>query len=105
MKRKWDKSVTKMGWEMGFYRRGSSTQYHKLARTGPGRYVHRTYKLNEELADRINATANAHHVGVSDLVRFLLSEALDQVETGQMRIRTRPPGLLVIDAEGSGRLR
>ena len=87
---------------MGYYGRGGSSQYHQLARTGPERYVHRTYKLNQELADRINATANAHHVGVSDLVRFLLTTALDQVKTGQVRIRTKAPGLHVIDTEASG---
>ena len=85
---------------MGYH---GSSQYHQLARTGPGRYVHRTYKLNQELANRINATANAHNVGVSDLVRFLLTSALDQVESRQTHIRTRPPGLLVIDRDASGR--
>jgi hypothetical protein len=60
-------------------------------------WVGRTYLLTPELVDRIDAAAERHHVGQSDLVRFLLSRSLLEVETGALEIPTRPARLLEID--------
>jgi hypothetical protein len=58
----------------------------------------RTYRLPIDLVARIDATAAAKRVYKSSLVAFLLAKALDQVDVGELVIRTRPsdwPRLIV----------
>lgn len=87
-----------MGWEMGH-----KSDYQDLVRHWPNRWTQRTYRLTPELVDRLNATARDYQVGVSDLVRYLLTVALDQVESGGLEIPTRTSGLRRIDYCGRGR--
>ncbi len=50
----------------------------------------KTYLLTPALIDRIGAVAGREQVGVNELVRYLLSYALDQVETGQHSLPAQP---------------
>jgi hypothetical protein len=48
----------------------------------------KTYLLTNELIDRINALAEDKRVGINELVRFLLANAVAQVESGDLEIPT-----------------
>jgi hypothetical protein len=52
--------------------------------------VNRTYALNPEVVERLNATARRLSLRQSELVDFLLDQALDQVETGSLIVPTTP---------------
>lgn len=50
----------------------------------------KTYLLSGDLIERIEALADQERVGINELVRFLLAEAITQVEAGDLTIPTRP---------------
>ena len=50
--------------------------------------IPRTWNVTPELARRVNATAEEHGLWPSDLVRFLLTAALDQLDRGTLEIPT-----------------
>ena len=50
----------------------------------------KTYLLTPDLIERVEDTAAAERVGINELVRFLLSTALEMVETGELEIPTTP---------------
>ena len=52
--------------------------------------VRRTYKLTPELICRLNTACTDLRVYPSELVRFLLCHALDQIEAGDLKVPTRP---------------
>lgn len=52
--------------------------------------MNRTYMLSEEVVERLDATARRLAVGQSDLVNFLLDQALTQVEAGKLTVPTKP---------------
>ena len=52
--------------------------------------MNRTYVLDPDLIDRLDATAGRLEVRQSDLVNFLLAKALDQVDIGVLQVPTRP---------------
>ncbi len=41
--------------------------------------------------------AKAHRVGVSDLVGFLLTDGLNRIESGELKLKTRPLDVRVIE--------
>ena len=45
---------------------------------------YKTYLISEALHDRLRALASAHRVAVSDALDYLLTIALDQIDTGQI---------------------
>ncbi len=51
--------------------------------------VRKTYLLQPQLIERIEITAELERVGISDLTNFLLSTALDLIESGQIEIPTQ----------------
>ena len=67
--------------------------YRDLTRHWPTPWLVRTYRVTPELVRRLSATACAHQVGISDLVRYLLDTGLYLVERGELQIPTRPDGL------------
>ena len=71
--------------------------YQELTRKWPDKYTQRTYRMTEELVERLTATADAYQVGISDLVRFLLTRGLDQIDAGELVIPTKAAGLRVIE--------
>jgi hypothetical protein len=77
-----------MGWDLR-----ATSEYHEQARRWPDPYLSRTYRMTQETIDRLAVTAEMYQVGVSDLVRFLLNAALDQVDRGALDIPTTGPGL------------
>ena len=62
--------------------------------------VRRTYKLTPELICRLNATCSELRVYPSELVRFLLSRALDQIEAGDLQVPTKPAYRHIIAESG-----
>lgn len=52
--------------------------------------MNRTYMLEEAVVDRLDATARRLGVRQSDLVNFLLDQALDLVQDGALEVPTRP---------------
>jgi hypothetical protein len=50
----------------------------------------RTYRLDRELVARIDGLAEANKLFASDLVRYLLRYALDQVDAGRLPVPTTP---------------
>lgn len=61
--------------------------------TSFGRRVKRSYDLPVDLAERITETAQSMDVSVSDLAGYLLHVAMEQLETGELKIETRPAPL------------
>ncbi|NPV08048.1 MAG: hypothetical protein HPY83_08810 [Anaerolineae bacterium] len=78
---------------------GGAHDYHRLATRWPDSRA-RTYRLREETIAALDRLAVSHRVGVSDLVDFLLAEAVRQAETGELAIPTREAGLRVVDRRG-----
>ena len=52
--------------------------------------MNRTYILDDQVIERLDATARRLAVGQSDLVNFLLDQALDQIEAGALKVPTAP---------------
>lgn len=52
--------------------------------------INRTYLVDVQLAHRIRSTAQAHDVGDSDLVNYLLEFAFDALDEGTLQIQKRP---------------
>ena len=59
-------------------------------KTPPGQATRETYVVARSLIDRITETATTHDMTQNELVGYLLTWALDQVETGQHAIRLAP---------------
>ena len=78
---------------------GGSSLYHDYVRSPGLGWVNRTYKLTGGIVARIDLMADQHHVGQSDLVRFLIDCALGEVEAGRLEIPTKIPKLRVIDRD------
>ncbi len=76
--------------------RGHTTLYHQLLYRND-ELVTRTYAITPDLVARLDEAVCKFRVGHSDLVRYLLSVALDQVESGSLEIPVKTPGLLLID--------
>ncbi len=53
-------------------------------------YVRKTYLLTSDLIARVEALAEAEHVGLNELVRWLLNDALTRVEMGETELPTKP---------------
>jgi hypothetical protein len=66
----------------------------------------RTYRLDIEITEQINAIAAAHNVGVSDLVNYLLHDVVKRVERGELGIEARHTGLkrIVYEHRQNGRI-
>ncbi len=54
------------------------------------RQIRKTYILTPQLVERIAALAAKERVAINELVRFLLTEALLQVENRELTIPTKP---------------
>ena len=63
--------------------------------------VNRTYILDDEVVSRLDATARRLAVRQSDLVNFLLDQALDLVQDGALEVPTKPK-VYGIDHAGNG---
>lgn len=50
----------------------------------------KTYLLLPDMIERIAILAEEERVGINELVRFLLSHSLDQIENGRLEIPTAP---------------
>jgi hypothetical protein len=67
-------------------------QGEKLRATGhSANWTTRTYKLPKELVAHLDGLSRQHNVGKSDLVAYLLTEAVRQAERGDLTVKTRPP--------------
>lgn len=70
--------------------------YHRIIRhTGERRNA--TWRVDQAVREKVTALALDHNVGTSDLVNYLLSVALCQVEEGELEIPIRPAALNRID--------
>lgn len=58
-----------------------------------GRRFKRTYSLPERLCDHLTSVAISYNVGVSDLVTYLLTRGVQQIEAGKLEIKTEPAAL------------
>ena len=52
--------------------------------------MNRTYVLDDALIERVDATARRLAVGQSELVNYLLDQALTQVDAGRLAIPVAP---------------
>ena len=55
-----------------------------------GHYIRKTYLITPGLIDRIKGLADQERVGQNELVRYLLSFALEQVESGRHPLPAQP---------------
>ena len=55
-----------------------------------GQYKRKTFLITPELENRIRMLADEQLVGQNELVRYLLTFALEQVENGVHKLPTRP---------------
>ena len=60
--------------------------------------VRKTYLLTPELIARVEALADTENVGLNELVRWLLDDALRRVETGETALPTKPVERRTLDA-------
>ncbi|HSH05728.1 MAG TPA: hypothetical protein VLL52_24640 [Anaerolineae bacterium] len=60
------------------------------AAENPDALKRKTYLLTEEIIGQIEDLADAERVGISELVRFLLVEAMAQIEEGILEVPTKP---------------
>jgi hypothetical protein len=60
------------------------------------RLQRKTYLLTPELVDRIAELAEQERVGINELVRWLLREALAQIDDGDLTIPTRPANRQIV---------
>lgn len=56
----------------------------------PNKLKRKTYLLTQDLIERIATLAEEERVGINELVRFLLTEAVIAIENGDMEIPTEP---------------
>ncbi len=71
--------------------------YTDLVKHWPTSWLVRTYRVTQEIVDRLAEWATRERVGVSDLVRFLLLDGLNRLDAGELDIPTKPEGLRRID--------
>ncbi|MDT8306455.1 MAG: hypothetical protein RRC07_11005 [Anaerolineae bacterium] len=60
------------------------------------RLQRKTYLLTPDLVDHIAELAEQERVGINELVRWLLREALAQIESGDLVIPTRPANRQIV---------
>jgi hypothetical protein len=51
----------------------------------------KTFLVTQALIDRVNRIAQEHHVGQNELIRYLLTWSLDQIESGNHTIPLGTP--------------
>ena len=52
--------------------------------------VRKTFLLTPDLVTKIDKMAKLENVGVNELVRYLLNEAIEQVNSEQLKVPTKP---------------
>lgn len=57
--------------------------------TTPPKFRRKTYLMSDELIERIEAIAEAEHVGINELHRYLVDLALTQIEDGTHTLETQ----------------
>lgn len=85
-------TLNSMGHEQGGW-----TDYSALVQRYNTELTPRTYKIPTSVAERLNSEAKRRKVGVSDLVGFLLSDGLNRIESGALKLKTRTLDLRVIE--------
>lgn len=85
-------ALNAMGHEQGGWR-----DYSALVQRYKTELTTRTYKIPTSVAERLNSEAKRRKVGVSDLVGFLLADGLSRIESGELKLKTRPLDLRVIE--------
>ena len=68
----------------------TATQRRPAKRANRNKAKRKTYLLTPDLIERIEILAEEEHVGINELVRFLLSSSLDRIESGNLQIPTTP---------------
>ena len=58
--------------------------------SGEGQYKRKTYLITPALEGRIEALAESERVGQDELVRYLLTFALDKIKNGEHTLPTQP---------------
>lgn len=71
-------TTTPSGWRDKFQATRKDTEYQR-----------KTYLLEPEMVQRIARLAQDEDVPINDLVRFLLTHALDEVESGRVELPVR----------------
>lgn len=78
------------GWHDQVGAVASGTKETDTDTASAGKYKRKTYLLTEDLIDRIEKMADAEHVGLNELVRWLLDDSLGRVETGETELPAAP---------------
>lgn len=78
------------GWadQIGTTQASSAASETDSARAGA--YKRKTYLITDEIEERIRDLADREHVGQNELVRYLLSWSLDQIERGKHKLPAEP---------------
>jgi hypothetical protein len=79
------------GWQNQFGEKPAPASKHK------GKLQRKTYLFNEELIRRLDATAKANNVGVNELVRYLVTHGLDELDTGIHTLPVRAVTIYTLD--------
>ena len=61
---------------------------HDSARAGV--YKRKTFLITDEIEERVRLLADREHVGQNELVRYLLTWSLSQIESGKHRLPAEP---------------
>lgn len=52
--------------------------------------VRKTFLLTADLVTKLHGLAKSENVGVNELVRYLLGTTIEQVNSGQLKVPTKP---------------
>ena len=55
-----------------------------------GVYKRKTFLITDEIEERVRMLADREHVGQNELVRYLLTWSLSQIESGKHRLPAEP---------------
>jgi hypothetical protein len=55
-----------------------------------GVYKRKTFLITDEIEERVRLLADREHVGQNELVRYLLTWSLSQIESGKHRLPAEP---------------
>ena len=77
------------GWRDQFADGKSSESESDPTRKSSPKYRRKTYLMTDELIERIEAQADKANVGINEMNRYLLTVALDLVESGKHEVQVQ----------------
>lgn len=65
-----------------------ATRRTRKPKKSQAKLIRRTYLMSPDLLERLEVVAEDERVGISELLRYLITQSLDMIETGEIEIPT-----------------